>query len=262
MDKLDPVTFEARADVAVVTLAHHESRNALSSGMLDGLARALERTAREQMRALVLRSDGRVFCSGGDLSGVNEALEGDVDSEIGAMVDQLHGVIRSLRDLPMPSLAAIGGPAVGAGIALALATDVRVVARSATFSTGYIGVGASPDGGVSFHLARSLGSQQALSAFLLNRRFSSDEIRSLGLADELVDDAELDGTAMVLAAHLAKLPFGAVLAMRKLAYSASTHSLETHLDAEREQFLRVAHSDAFRRGIAPFARVRQSQEAI
>jgi 2-(1,2-epoxy-1,2-dihydrophenyl)acetyl-CoA isomerase len=249
------VSFEARGDIAVVTLANHESRNALSPRMLEGLANAFDTAARESMRALVLTSSGRVFCSGGDLSGVNQALQGDIDTEIGALVDQFHRVIRRLRDLPMPSLAAIGGAAVGAGVALALAADVRLVARSATFSTGYIAVGASPDGGASFHRARSLGAPQALSDFLLNRRFTADEIKNLGLAHEVVDDGELETATMALAVRLAKLPLPAVTATRELVYTASTHSLEAHLDSERAQFVRVAHSDGFRNGIAPFAKV-------
>jgi 2-(1,2-epoxy-1,2-dihydrophenyl)acetyl-CoA isomerase len=262
MDNSDPVRWDRQGDVAVVTLAQQESRNALSTRVLEGLAGALEGAAREEMRALVLRSDGTVFCSGGDLGGVNEALDRDIDSEIGAMVDRLHRVIRLMRDLPMPTLAAIRGPAVGAGMALALAADVRVLARSATFSTGYIAVGASPDGGTSFHLARSLGCPQAPSSFLLNRRFTADELLNLGLADEMVEDAELDVASMTLAERLAALPMGAVVAMRALVYAAPTHSLDSHLDAEKAQFLRVAHTDSFRRGVAPFARIRESQQAL
>ncbi len=256
MNSQDPVSFEAHGDVAVVTVQHEQSRNALSPSMLDRLGEATAQAASQGMKALILASAGGVFCSGGDLTGVNEALDGDIDTEIGAMVDRLHRVIRSLRTLPMPTVAAVGGPAVGAGVALAMATDVRIISGSATFTTGYLAVGASPDGGASYHLARSLGEPRAVTSFLLNRRFTADEIVRVGLVDQLVEDSELGLAAVELGSRLARIPLPAVQAVRNLVYSASTHSLDVHLDAEREEFLRIAHTDGFRSGIAPFARAR------
>jgi 2-(1,2-epoxy-1,2-dihydrophenyl)acetyl-CoA isomerase len=152
----------------------------------------------------------------------------------------------------MPVVAAVNGATVGGGNAVAMAADVRVAGRSATFTTGYSAVGASPDGGASFHLARALGGPQALSSLLLNRRFSSDELLRLGLVDELVEDDQLDGAALALAVRAGQVPVGALQAARSLVQSAFEHSFDDHLDAERELFLRVAVTQGFRSGVTGF----------
>jgi 2-(1,2-epoxy-1,2-dihydrophenyl)acetyl-CoA isomerase len=260
-DEGEVVRYEARGRVGVVTLSSPQSRNALSPALFDGLGAALTRAADEGMRALVLAAVGKSFCAGGDLAAVNDIIDGDLDRELGAIVDQLHAVITQLRALPMPTVTAVDGAAVGAGVALALATDVRVIARSASFTTGYLAVGSSPDGGASFHLSRALGTSQALAGFLLNRRFTAEALLRAGLADEVVDDGQADATALALAQQLTTISSDALLAMRDLFYAAPGRSLADHLDAEKAEFLKVARTEAFRQGIAPFARKRIGQDS-
>jgi 2-(1,2-epoxy-1,2-dihydrophenyl)acetyl-CoA isomerase len=248
------VDFDCRNGVAVVTLARPETRNALSAELLAGLAKALEQASAAGARALVLTGEGRIFCAGGDLTGVSEALLGDVTTNVGALVDQLHEVISMLRSMSMPTVAAVNGAAIGAGVSLALACDVRIIATSTTFMTGYLAVGASPDGGASFHLAKALGGPQALSSFLTNRRLTSAELRACGLADDLVEDGELLVRATAQARVLAELSFPAVLAVRDLVHRACGRTFEQQLDAEKQHFLAVAHTREFRDAMAPFAR--------
>jgi 2-(1,2-epoxy-1,2-dihydrophenyl)acetyl-CoA isomerase len=235
-----------------------QSHNALSPVLLSALSAALRRAVDEHARALVLGATGRTFCAGGDLAAVNEVIDGDLDAELGAIVDQLHGVVGQLRSLPMPTVVAVGGAAIGAGVALALAADVRVLSESASFMTGYLAVGASPDGGASFHLTRALGTNQAVSAFLLNRKFKAVELKRCGLADEVVEDGFVNDRALALAQALTAISPDALVAMRDLVYSAPTHGLEEHLDAEKVRFLAVAQTKGFREGIAPFARRRSA----
>jgi 2-(1,2-epoxy-1,2-dihydrophenyl)acetyl-CoA isomerase len=178
----------------------------------------------------------------------------DVVADVAGLVDQLHGVIALLRSLPMPTVAAVNGAAIGAGISLAMACDVRVLARSTVFVTGYLAIGATPDGGASFHLARALGAPQALSSFLTNRRLAATELLDLGLADQLVDDDQLVDAAVAVATELARLSFPAVRAVRDLVYGASGRSLQSHLDAEKSHFLAIAQTPEFRDAVAPFAR--------
>jgi 2-(1,2-epoxy-1,2-dihydrophenyl)acetyl-CoA isomerase len=248
------VTYDCRDGIALVTMARPESRNALSPSLLAGIKGACLEAVEGGARALVLTGAGRSFSAGGDLSGVHDALGGDIDLEVGAMVDKLHDVIATLRSLPMPSVAAVNGAAVGAGVALALAADVRVLARTAFFVTGYVAVGASPDGGASFHLARSLGAPQALSSFVTNRRFLAADLQARGLADDVVDDDDLRATALGLARGLSTVSFPAIRAMRELVYAASGRSLQSHLDAEKKHFVAIAHTPEFRAAVAPFAR--------
>jgi 2-(1,2-epoxy-1,2-dihydrophenyl)acetyl-CoA isomerase len=252
------VRYDARDRVAVVTLSQPQSRNALSPAVLVALSAALSRAAADGMGALVLAAVGRSFCAGGDLAVVNDVIDGDVDLKLGAIVDQLHAMIRALRAVPMPTIAAVDGAAVGAGMALALATDVRILGRSASFTTGYLAVGSSPDAGASFHLSRALGTSQAVSSFLLNRRFSSEDLQRAGLADQVVEDGSAGATAVELAHELTSVSPDALVAMRELVYAAPGQSLDDHLDAERAQFLRVARTEGFRQGVAPFAQKRST----
>jgi 2-(1,2-epoxy-1,2-dihydrophenyl)acetyl-CoA isomerase len=250
--------FELRDAVAVVTLHRPESHNALSPALLSALSGALSKAADAGAHALVLGAAGKTFCAGGDLAAVSEVIDGDLDTDLGAIVDQLHALIAQLRSLPMPTVVALDGAAIGAGVALALAADVRVIGASATFMTGYLAVGSSPDGGSSFHLSRSLGTNQAISAFLLNRAFDSAELMRRGLADEVVDDGAVDQRAFDLATALTSISPDALVAMRELVYAAPSRGLDEQLDAERARFLSVAHTEGFRRGIARFARNRPS----
>jgi 2-(1,2-epoxy-1,2-dihydrophenyl)acetyl-CoA isomerase len=252
MSTPDEVGYEVRDGVAVVTMAREESRNALSATMLEALADACTRAASEEMGALVLRSSGRVFCSGGDLAGLHHALSANGSEGVAGLVDQFHGVIRMVRSLPIPMVASINGPTIGAGVALAMTADVRLASRSSYFATGYLAVGATPDGGASFHLARALGPARALSAFLLNRRFGADELLTIGLVDDVVDDADLDAAAVATARRLSGTSLEALSGTRALVYAASEHGFDEHLEAEKDQFVRVSDSDAFRSAIARF----------
>ncbi len=250
-----PVQYTCSDGIAVATLASPQSRNALSPEVLEGLDAACEVAVEEGAKVLILTGAGRTFCAGGDLSGVNDALaHPDSEQEIGVLVDRLHRVVTMLRELPMPTVAAVNGLAVGAGVSLALATDVRVVASSAAFVTGYLAVNASPDGGASYHLARALGGPQALASFLLNRRFTAEDLRARGLADAVVEDADVLPAATELARALSVLSFPTVRAVRALVDAAPGNTLSAHLDQERAQFLTVAQTAQFRDAMAPFAR--------
>ncbi|MGZ6791481.1 MAG: enoyl-CoA hydratase/isomerase family protein [Mycobacteriales bacterium] len=255
VERTESVVYDCRDGVAFVTMARPEARNALSPALLDGLWAACSRAVLDGARALVLTGAGRSFCAGGDLSGVHEAMAGDdVVGDIEVLVDQLHEVITLLRGLPMATVAAVNGSAIGAGIALALACDVRVVSTSTSFVTGYLAVGATPDGGSSFHLARALGAPQALAAFLTNRRIAAPQLLDAGLADALVPDDEVCDAAAGLARALSGVSLASLCATRELVYGASGHTLAEHLDAEKSHFLAIAQTPEFRAAVAPFAR--------
>ncbi|MDX6216262.1 MAG: 2-(1,2-epoxy,2-dihydrophenyl)acetyl-CoA isomerase [Frankiales bacterium] len=249
-----PVHYTCTDGIGVATLTSPQTRNALSPEVLEALDAACAVAVEEGAKVLVLTGAGRAFCAGGDLAGVNDALNGDAEAEIRVMVDRLHSVITMLRELPMPTVAAVNGLAVGAGVSLALAADVRVMAKSASFVTGYLAVGASPDGGASYHLARALGGPQALSSFLLNKRFTADDLLARGLVDAVVEDSELLSSASEVARGLGALSFPTVKAVRALVDAAAGNTLQAHLDEERAHFLSIAQTPQFSDAMAPFAR--------
>ena len=248
----DLIRFEEQDGIAILTMCQMRTHNALSADLLGDLGTGLHRAVAEGCRAVVLRSDDRIFCAGGDLAGLNVALD-EGPPAVEKLLDQLHHVVRTFRNLPLPVVAAVGGPAIGAGVALALAADVRLATAETSFVTGYVAVGASPDGGASYHLARAMGGPRALASMLTNRRVKGDELMALGLVDLLVDGKALDETAVATAAQLARIPRVTLQATRSLIDSATEHSLDHHLDVEKEKFMEVAMSDGFRVGIAAFA---------
>ena len=164
----------------------------------------------------------------------------------------LVDVVRRLRALPMPTIAAVEGLAVGAGLALAFGADIRIAGRRASFIPGYLAVGASPDGGVSHHLVRALGSSQALAALVLNKRLSSEELRATGLVQEVVDDGAALERAVTVARGLTELSPDALLVTRKVLDTASTLGFDAQLEAEAEAFGLLLDTPAFREAIAKY----------
>ena len=249
----EPVRLVKRDDgIAVVTLDRPTTRNALSHDVLEQLHRVLGEVG--HARALVLTGGNRTFCAGGDLGAVHDALDTGRRAAVTAMLQLLNDVVRRLRRVPVPTVAAVEGVAVGAGLSLALATDLRVVGRGASFIPGYLAVGASPDGGASYHLARALGPHRALAAFVRNRRIGSDELLAAGLAEEVVDDGSTVDAAVTLAATAAGVSSAAFLATRTLIDAATTNDLDRHLDAEADAFSALWDTPPFRHAIAAYAR--------
>lgn len=240
--------------VGVLTLARPATRNALSVELLDDLERQAAAAVHTGARAVVITGSGRTFCSGGDLAGVADVLAHGGAGGLEPLIDQLHRVVLSLRLLPVPVIAALNGSAIGAGLALAMAADVRVAARSASVVTGYAAVSASPDGGASYHLARVLGGPQAGASFLLNRRWGAEQLLARGVVDEVTDDGNLLTRTRELATELSTCSGAVLSAVRELVDRATSHGLEEHLDLEKAHFLAAARTPEFQEAVAAFAR--------
>ncbi|MGH9000053.1 MAG: enoyl-CoA hydratase/isomerase family protein [Acidimicrobiia bacterium] len=238
--------------VAVLTLQRPDMRNAFSAALLRALREALHDPALDEAGALVVTGAGGTFCAGGDVSEMGAAVAGDTDAVMGPMVTDLHQIIARLRSIPVPVVAAVNGPAIGAGMGLALAADLRVVGRSAVLVPGYLAVGASPDAGVSYFLTRALGGARALSALLLNRPFDTDALAQAGLVEEVVDDHDVLSAAVTLAQRVAGTSAASLLAARRLIDRAPTHELVDHLNAEEAEFRRVWVGSDFKEGVTAF----------
>jgi 2-(1,2-epoxy-1,2-dihydrophenyl)acetyl-CoA isomerase len=239
-------------DVAILRLNRPDASNAVTAELLSSLLRALAYPGLSDARALVVTGEGKNFCGGADLRGIRQAFEGDVDAVLGSMVRDLHDVIAQLRQLPMPVIAAVEGAAVGAGMGIALAADLRVVADSAAFVPGYLALGASPDAGSSYFLSRSIGAARALSVLILNRPLRAPELLRLGLADEVAADGDALCVAHRLAKEVSRTSPEALVAARRLVDLAPTQGLTTHLDAEAAEFAALWKSDLFRARVTAF----------
>ena len=251
------VEFRHEGDVAVLTLSRPGALNAITFELLAELESQVDAVRRAGAGACVLTGAGGAFCAGADLRLVRDAVSGDATEALTPLVDGLHACVRALRSLPVPTVAAIEGPAVGAGMGLALACDLHVMGRGSSLVPGYLRIGASPDGGVSWLLSRAVGSMRAGSILLQGRPLCADRCLGLGLADAVVGDGETLSAAVALAGRVAGAPPRALVEMRALTERAGANTLDEHLDLERSTVMSLWGGHDFREGVSAFLEKRR-----
>lgn len=229
----NPVLVEARAGYRVLTLNRPQRLNAFTEAMHRALAAAIADAEQDETcRALLLTGTGRAFSSGQDLNErINAAGEVAVP---GAALEQYYNpLVRKLRTLPFPIVCAVNGTAAGAACNIALACDIVLAARSATFLQAFARLGLVPDAGGTWLLPRLVGQARARGLALLAEPLSADKAEEWGLIWKAVDDAALMTEAEKICAHFTTAPtFG--LGLIKRAFDASEgNSLATQLDLER-----------------------------
>ncbi len=239
--------------VAVVTFNRPERMNALTRDMIGGLGGLLAQFAQDPaIGCVVVTGAGKAFCSGGDVR-VQAATAGKSDMSPEQRADQLRsGMVASqlLHDMPKPTIAMLNGVAAGAGMSIALACDIRVVAESARMTTAFAKVGLSGDYGGSYFLTRLLGPALARELYLTSEVLDSKRIQALGLASRVVPDADLEAETMALASRLASGPRTAYRYIKRNMKVAEEGTLSDVLDSEAFGMLRTRetadHAEAAR----------------
>jgi 2-(1,2-epoxy-1,2-dihydrophenyl)acetyl-CoA isomerase len=234
--------------VQTIMLNRPSVLNALDLAMHERLAAALERAAQPDVRALVITGAGRGFCVGQDV--------GEFPRDAAAVGELLrrhfNPAIRALRGLRKPVIAAINGPAAGAGLALALACDLRLAAASASLVPAFAGIGLVPDSGLSHTLPRLIGSAAAFDWIVSGRRIAAPEAAAMGLVMRVVEDADLAAATDALATQLAAGPTAAIGLTKELIGRSLESSLDDQLEEEaRLQAIAAAGAD-FAEGVAAF----------
>jgi 2-(1,2-epoxy-1,2-dihydrophenyl)acetyl-CoA isomerase len=250
------VRLERDGAVLRVVLDDPDAGNVVGHELVTGLLAAVDAAAGDDVRCLLLTSTGPNFCLGGDIRFFSpdggEPADG-VSAKIGELAEALHVVLRGLRGVPVPVVSAVRGWAAGAGIGLALAADVVLLAAGARMRPGYIGLGFSPDGGVSWRLTRGLGPARAADLMMTNGILTAADALAAGLVSRVVPDDELDGAALEVARALAAGPTRALLRTRDLVRAASGDAgLDAHLDAEAAAIAASAGEPDGLEGVAAF----------
>jgi 2-(1,2-epoxy-1,2-dihydrophenyl)acetyl-CoA isomerase len=234
--------------VQTITLNRPDVLNALDLAMHERLAAALDRAAQPDVRALVITGSGRGFCVGQDV--------GEFPRDAAAVGELLsrhfNPAIRALCGLPKPVIAAINGPAAGAGLALALACDLRLAAASASLVPAFGRIGLVPDSGVSHTLPRLIGSAAAFDWIVSGRKIAAPEAEALGLVTRVVEDADLAAETAALATELAAGPTAAIGLTKQLIGRSLESSLDDQLDEEARLQAIAAAGDDFAEGVAAF----------
>jgi 2-(1,2-epoxy-1,2-dihydrophenyl)acetyl-CoA isomerase len=234
--------------VMTVTLNRPDVLNALTASMHELLAKAFRDARDAEVRAVVVTGAGRGFCVGQDLSEFREGAR-DVAERIRS---QYGPNVLAIRRLEKPVIAAVNGPAAGAGLAFALACDVRVASDQARLVPAFVNVGLVPDSGGSHFLTRILGPARAAEWMLSGRRLGADEALAWGLVSEVVPAADLPARATEQAATLAAMATGAIAMHKRLFDLAARTTLDEQLELEAQMQSAAARSDDFAEGVAAF----------
>ena len=231
----DQASLIAQVDggIARITLNRPQQRNALDIPTLHALHALLEQLNSDPaVRVLLLTGTGRSFCAGADLAEW-AAAEARGALETYGWTEAAHAVMSRLHSLDKPTIAAINGTAVGAGMDLTLCCDFRLAGHSARFKAGYTGMAYAPDAGASWHLPRLIGSEQAKRLLFLDELWSAQQAFDVGLVGELCSDEQLLATATELAARLASGPTFAFAQTKQLIRDGASRSLAEQLAAEQ-----------------------------
>ena len=234
--------------VAAITLDRPERMNSLNAAMRAELTDALARAPREA-RAIVLTGAGSAFCAGQDLG--EAASFSDVNLEH-LLREEYAPLIRLIEDCPVPVIAAVNGAAAGAGANLALAADIVIAARSASFLEAFARIGLVPDAGGTWRLPRLVGMARARAMCLLAEPVPAEQAAAWGLIWETVDDAQLNDRAAELAARLARGPTVAYRLTRQALRQAAENGLEDQLALEARLQGEAGATRDFMEGIAAF----------
>ncbi|RJP25855.1 MAG: hypothetical protein C4529_00225 [Deltaproteobacteria bacterium] len=253
------VVTERRGSVAAIRMNRPERLNAYNEEMGAALLSSVSAAAADpEVRCLVLSGTGKAFSAGGDVESF-AAFEDEGPGKFMGLAIGLHALIATIRRAPKPVVAAVNGVAAGAGFSMALACDVAVAAASARFTLGYQNIGLSPDGGMTFFLARAVGAQRAMEMTLFSRVLPAARAAEWGLVQEVLPDADFSAGIDALADRLASGPTLAYARAKELYNRALAQPLEAQLEEERQQISRCAGSLDFREGIRAFLEKRPAR---
>ena len=243
----------ARADgLATLTLNAPDKLNAVSRKMIAEIKDCWEELAADSsVRAVLLTGAGRGFCAGADLADPDREASATADS--GAALDKyFNPVIRLMRTIPKPIVSAVNGVAAGVGMSFALASDIAIAGKSASFLQAFARIGLLPDGGSTWFLPRLVGDQRARALAMLAPQISAQQAKEWGLIWDVVEDAALMSTATELARKLADGPTMALARIKEAMNRASGNDLSQQLDVERDFQRELGRSGDFKEGVAAF----------
>jgi enoyl-CoA hydratase/carnithine racemase len=237
--------------VITVVNSNPGRRNSLSFEFYDAFAELLDELGSRDCGAIVLTGADGFFCAGGDMDGLEERAKGTEEFRRSG-VDRLNDMIRRIRTVPVPVIAAVEGGAAGAGLSMMLACDLVVAARDAFAMAAYVKIGLTPDGGMSEFLAQGLPRQLATEMMLTGDRVPMERLYQAGVVNRLVEPGAVMAEAQALAARLAEGPPQSLAGIKALTQAAAHPSLEDQLEREAVSIARSLGSAEAHEGIAAF----------
>ncbi|HXX82345.1 MAG TPA: 2-(1,2-epoxy-1,2-dihydrophenyl)acetyl-CoA isomerase PaaG [Casimicrobiaceae bacterium] len=251
------ILFSSDNGIARITLNRQDRLNAFNDAMHADIRDALARVkADASMRVLLLTGAGRAFCSGQDLAD-RAVRPGFEPVDIGASIERNYKpLVLALRALPIPVVGAVNGVAAGAGANVALACDIVIAAKSASFIQAFCRIGLIPDAGGTHSLPRLVGSARAMGLAMLGDKLSAEQAAAWGLIWKCVDDGEFSATVEALLKHLASAPTRALAATKRALQLSAGNTMEAQLDVERDLQKEMGRTADFQEGVAAFGEKR------
>ncbi|UFS76122.1 enoyl-CoA hydratase [Tardiphaga sp. 215_C5_N2_1] len=254
---------EIRERVAVITLNRPEARNSLSDHLTPAL-RTMIRTCGENpdVGALLITGAGTAFCSGGDVKGMGahrkqSTLDMSFDERVADLQERQRLLTGALVAVRKPTIAALPGPAAGAGLAIAMACDIRIAAQSAFVSTGYLRVGLSGDYGIAWLLTRLVGTARARELMFTADKVEASRAEAIGLFNRVVPDDRLQDEAFAMARGMAQGPTLALRYMKDNLDEALAFDFTTARDHEAERLIRTTMTADHREAVQAFIEKRK-----
>ncbi len=249
----EQIRFESTDGIARITLNRPDRLNSFTTRMHEELRDVLSRVANDDgARVLLLTGAGRGFCAGQDL-GDRAVAPGDAPVDLGASIENNYRpLVLALHNLALPVVCAVNGVAAGAGANIALACDLVIAARSASFIQAFCKIGLVPDSGGTFFLPRLVGTARAMGLALLGDKLTAEQAAQWGLIWKCVDDDQLASTVDALLERLAHAPTGGLAAIKRALHAAADNTLEQQLALERDVQRTLGQSADYREGVAAF----------
>jgi len=246
--------------VAVLKFNHPEVRNAVGAKMLTELGEAVRevRDRGDEVRCLMITGEGAGFCAGANLADADRTKQRETQGAGDGLRSGYHPLLCAMRDLEMPIVTAVNGPAAGVGMSFALMGDIVVAGESAFFLQAFARIGLIPDGGATFLLPRLIGWGRAMELSLLAERLPAAKALEWGLINRVVADDQLVDEAMGIARKLADGPRSLAL-IRKAYWQTWSNSYETQLDLEARLQNEAGRSADFKEGVSAFLEKRDAQ---
>ncbi len=252
------IEFDTTGGIARLTLNRPEKLNSLTAAMHEEIRDALAQVTRESgARVLLLTGAGRGFCAGQDLADL--APNGSAIDLAEAIEKYYAPLVRKLRALPLPVVCAVNGVAAGAGANLALACDLVLAKKSASFLEPFCKIGLLPDTGGTYFLPRLLGTARAMGMAMLGTRLSAAQAAEWGLIWKCLDDEQFEMEVEALLAELANAPTLALAHTKQAIYTSASATLEEQLMVERDAMRALGHTGDFHEGVDAFLNKRTAE---
>lgn len=254
---LETLLFSIEDNIATITLNRPDAAHAMNPTMARELSRvAITCDESDQVRAVVIRSTGKMFCAGGDLGAFSRAGD-NLSALIKEMAGDLHMGISRLSRMNAPVIAAVNGTAAGAGFSLTIAADLVVSVDTAKYVMAYTNAGLAPDGSSTYFLPRRIGDRRARELMLTNRVLSAEEALHWGIINQVVTEDELDDAVHSLASTIAAGPTLAFGQVKSLLNASFDNGLETQMELESRGIAAMSSTADGAEGITAFLEKRK-----